>query len=437
MSTEIVMPKLGMTMTEGTVEVWDKQVGETVKKGETVCTISSEKLTQDVESTNDGVVLKILVDEGSLAKVGEVLALVGEEGEETDKAQHVSSEMEVPVEAVVNRSAEEGVSEIDQAASAGMKSDVFEITETSDKSRQGVHSRSASKEIGRLFITPLAKKMAKEKGLDISQIHGTGGNGRITKYDVLTAVQGQAAFVSSGQKIAPQTQGTVGDGLSGMRKVIAQNMRRSLSQTAQLTLHRKVDAEKLMEFRSMLKKELADSGSYTQITITALLAKAVAQALKEDHRLNTRYDGQQLEQPKEVHIGIATALDEGLVVPVIQNADTKSIGKIADELKDLSERGRQGTLSADEMHGGTFSITNMGSSGVEYFTPILNYPEVGILGVGSLQKELKLDEAGNVKEHSVIPFSLSFDHQIIDGSVAGEFLITLARYIEHPYLLVL
>ena len=222
-----------------------------------------------------------------------------------------------------------------------------------------------------------------------------------------------------------------------MRKAIARNMRRSLGQTAQLTLQRKANADKLMNFQQMLRKEMDSADLDVKLTITVLIARATVLALQEFKKMNSRYQDGKLTEFDEVHLGIATSLEDGLLVPVVKNAHQKTIGILAKEIKEISTKARNGEARGDLLTGSTFTITNLGASGIEYFTPILNTPETGILGVGAFQDELILDEEGKVKSVKKIPFSLTFDHQIADGAQAAEFLNVLVKYIETPYLLVL
>ncbi|MDU1499881.1 MAG: dihydrolipoamide acetyltransferase family protein [Staphylococcus epidermidis] len=392
MSENIIMPKLGMTMKEGTVEEWFKSEGDTVKQGESIVTISSEKLTNDVEAPASGTLLEIKVQAGEDAEVKAVLGVIGEEGEAIDKDE-------------------------DDLASEKVKEDnehekeTQEVKDTSQQSSDNEDNspKSASRE--RIFISPLARNMAEDKGLDINKIKGTGGNHRITKLDIQRVEANGYDYASDTtsnedtSRVPTQTVDTsaIGEGLNPMRQRIAQNMRQSLNNTAQLTLHRKVDADRLLDFKDRLATELKQADQDVKLTVT---------------------------------LGIATSLDEGLMVPVINHADTKSIGTLAHEIKSSAEAIREGNTGAVQLEGATFTITNMGASGIEYFTPILNLGETGILGVGALTKEVVL-EADNIKQVSKIPLSLTFDHQILDGAGAADFLKVLAKYIENPYLLML
>lgn len=431
MSKRINMPKLGMTMTEGTIDEWYKSVGDTVTKGEAVCMIASEKLTMDVESPADGTLLEITVEAGGIAKVGEQMGLVGAEDETAESSPIGDDE-------ALSESGEP-TNERQAIQDAAEKSDSFERTHDKEINENAIeeeeHSTEQTQDSGkRIFITPLAKKIAKEKGIDYKQIKGTGGNGRITKRDIenapaQSATESEVAQVAASQAITPKN-------LSPMRSAIATNMVNSLQTTAQLTLHQKANADKLFEFNKTLKTEAGNSGLDIKVTVTALITKAVTLALKDDPKMNSTYKEGNLTKHDEVNVGIATSLDDGLMVPVIHDAGSKSIGEIAKQISTLSEAAREGSLDSDKMNGGTFTITNIGTSGIEYFTPVLNAPEVGILGVGSLQTELKLVD-GEVKETKVLPLSLTIDHQIVDGADGANFLSMLIKYIENPYLLVL
>ena len=427
MSKNIIMPKLGMTMKEGTVEEWFKSEGDTVEEGESIVTISSEKLTNDVEAPTSGTLLKIKVQAGEDAKVKAVLGIIGEEGED------IGSDDDDSEETTQEKKDNDTTSESQQASSNGEQSD-----------NKDTEKEAKPEQRERIFISPLARNMAKDKELDITRIKGTGGNDRITKLDIQRVdsegydYEGEADTSNENASSTPQNfdVSSIGEGLNPMRQRIAQNMRQSLNNTAQLTLHRKVNADRLLDFKARLSEELKDADQDVKLTVTALLAKAVVLALKEYGAMNARYENGELTEYDDVHLGIATSLEDGLMVPVIDNANTKSIGTLAKEIKTSAEAVREGNTSDVQLSGATFTITNMGASGIEYFTPILNLGETGILGVGALAKELVL-EGDNVKQVSRIPLSLTFDHQILDGAGAADFLKVLAKYIENPYLLML
>ncbi|KXT77347.1 Dihydrolipoamide acetyltransferase component (E2) of acetoin dehydrogenase complex [Streptococcus sp. DD11] len=410
MATEIVMPKLGLTMTEGLINDWLVKEGDTVAAGQPVLEISSEKLTSEVEAPSAGVILKIISQSGETVPCKQVIAWIGEAGESLPGA-----------EAAV----QEGQSEDSTAAAA-----------LPEKNSEESPKTAAARELGgRIFITPLARKMAKEKGYDISLIAGSGGNGRITRRDVEN-YQPQAVPASQATAVSAaevQTAADYGAGLTGMRKTIAERMMASLQTSAQVTLHRKADISRLMVFRQDMKAQVSSPLENGEISITTLLTKAAAKALKEHPQLNAWYFNGHYQELEEVHIGIATALSDGLVVPVIRQVDKLTLSDLGAAIKNETQQARKGRLDPALYTGSTFSITNLGAADIEYFTPILNTPEVAILGVGALQKTLALDAEGQICEKHFLPLSLTFDHQVVDGQPAAEFLAGLADKLENPY----
>ena len=236
---------------------------------------------------------------------------------------------------------------------------------------------------------------------------------------------------------APSAQSvSYGAGLSGMRKTIAQRMMRSVQTTAQVTNHRKVDITELMKFREEIKTKVKEPLTNGELSINTLLTKAVVLALKDTPDMNAWYHNGEYIRVDEVHIGMATAIEEGLVVPVIKNTHLMSLSQLGAAIQKVTTEARQGTLDGSLYSGSTFTITNLGGYEIEYFTPILNTPEVGILGVGAIQKELALED-GQVVEKLKLPLSLTYDHQIIDGAPASEFLSKIADYLQDPYRLLL
>lgn len=413
MATEIIMPKLGLTMTEGTVFEWLKHEGDEVKKGETVATINSEKLTADVDAPADGVLLKIVVQEGEDAKCKAPIAYLGEKGEQAaDTKQPAETTQEATAAAPVAGSAPTSPAE------------------------ENVEQKRKSPAAGaRIFITPLARKIAAEQGIDYSKIAGSGGNGRITRRDVESYAASQPTVAAPGQT---QTAGVeVGQGLAGMRKVIAQRMMGSLQTTAQVTLHAKADITSLMAFRKELKQKVAHPLTSGQLSLTTLVTRAAILALKDTPDMNAWYQNGQFTHNEDVNIGMAVAVSAGLMVPVVKRAQTMTLTELGENLARVITGTRQGTLAGDLYTGGTFTISNLGKSGVEYFTPIINTPETGILGVGTLLQELQLDETGKLVQAVKLPLSLTFDHQVIDGSPAADFLAKIVAFLEDPYTLVL
>lgn len=404
MAESVLMPKLGLTMTEGTVNNWYKNEGDTVKKGEAVCEISSEKLSQDVEAHSDGVLLKILVPAGGEVACKEPIGVIGQLGENIEGAQK-----EAPVES---------------------KASIPQVNTEKAVVKNSEPAQPAKK---RINISPLAKKMAAEKGIDLTKVTGTGGNGRITKQDIEN--YREPVQEATPEMASDPVQIASGAGLSGMRKIIAKNMMNSMHSTAQVTLQRKINITELMALRKEMRTKIGDLVSSGTFSLNIYLVRAIALALKEVPEMNAHYDGREYARKASINIGIAVALEEGLIVPVIKNADQLSLSQLTKEFGRVTTAAKTGGLAADDMAEGTFSLTNMGGDGIEYFTPILNTPEVGILGVGALSSRITFDESGVITEVKELPLSLTFDHQVIDGAPAAVFLKELANFLEHPYLL--
>ncbi len=390
MATEILMPKLGLTMTEGTVDAWYKEEGDTVEKGEMIASISSEKLTHDVESPVDGILQQIVVDEGG----------------------------EVPVQQPIAYVAAADAADVPQTIEAAAP-----VKEEPEKQAQ------------RIFITPSARRLARMKGIDYTRITGTGGRGRITRQDVEKYAAAGTSDTEAAVLATPVME--PGKGLTGMRQTIAKRMWQSLQQTAPVTLHRKADVSQLMAFRKEIKENAEIVLADGQLSINTLLTRAVVLALKEHPQMNAWYFNGEYQTVEEIHIGIAVNMADGLVVPVIKHAEHMTLTDIGQTFRHIVDKTQRGDFSGNLLGGSTFTISNMGQTNIEYFTPIINTPEIGILGVGTLATDLALAEDGSLVTKQKLPLSLTFDHQVIDGVPAAEFLEKICDLLAHPYALVL
>jgi pyruvate dehydrogenase E2 component (dihydrolipoamide acetyltransferase) len=425
MAVEIFMPKLGMSMKEGTVVEWLKKKGDKVKKGESVVVISSDKIETDIEAPQDGVLLEILVEQDETVEVGKVIGYIGQEGEEAGD-QSNEAPQETPQQAMQ-----------EVAASVGT-----------------IEPKATSRQTSRhmLRVSPAARKLAREAGIDLSNIKGSGPKGRITRADVEKAIQlkqaslqpvsekqtieetGQITIAETSQ-ITTEQKGVTVKPVTGMRKVIATRMFASLQQTAQLTIHMKADVTELLELQKKLREELQDEPDI-KLTITDFIARATVLALCAHKQMNSLYQNGNIHTYDSVHLGIAVALENGLVVPVIPYAEKLTLKEISKKIKELSVRAREGKLSSEEMKGSTFTITSLGAYGVEFFTPVLNPPEVGILGVGTVT-DTPVFVGDAIQKRKILPLSLTFDHQVIDGAPASQFLTTIKNYLEKPYKMLL
>ena len=381
MPIEVVMPKFGLTMQEGTIQQWFKAEGDTIQQGEALFEVETEKVLYEVEAPADGVVAKLLYPVESSVPCARPVAVIALAGE--DPAQVAARFAATPAAATA-------AAPVSPAAPA-------------------TGSPPPARRAGEVVATPAARKLAKDHGLDLASLIGTGPGGRITREDVEAAVA------------APPAATPRGTPLAGMRKTIAERMWKSLQATAQLTLHTEADVTALVTRYPQLKR---DHGA----TYTDLLVAAVAAALRAHPRVHVTVEGDAIVAHDDVNVGVAVALDEGLVVPVIKQADRKSLRDIAAEGRRLAAAARTGTLTIDDVSGGTFTITNLGMYGIDGFTPIINQPQVAILGVGRIVPKPAVDE-GRVAIRSMMTLSLTFDHRIVDGAPAAAFLRDVVEYL--------
>ncbi len=373
---DIPIPDVIGDAEECVVVTWLKRVGDWIQEGEDLLVLQVEKVSYDVPSPVTGRLVEIVVPQGQVARRGTPLARVE----------------------VVEGAAEPASTPPDE-----------EEKETTAKE---VSSSAPAREVR---ASPIARRLAREHGIDLSQVKGTGRGGRITEKDV------RAYLEALESKAAPEGE-TIP--FAGMRATIARRMHESLQTMAQLTLFTEADVTDLVTLRESLKDTL-------RVTYTDLIVRACALALREHPRMNAILEGDVIHILPEIHIGIAVALDEGLVVPVIRNADEKSLADLASIRAQLVAKARAGRLSAEAISGSTFSITNLGMYDIDGFTPIINPPEVAILGVGRIVEKVVIHE-GKVAQRAMMTLSLTFDHRIVDGAPAARFLQTIKRFLENP-----
>ncbi|MGJ7923062.1 dihydrolipoamide acetyltransferase family protein [Neobacillus sp. LXY-4] len=416
MAVEVVMPKLGMAMKEGTVSIWNKGVGDPVQKGEPIASVSSEKIEIDVESPAEGTVLKITVPEGEGVPPGTVICYIGNQGEEI-AGDH---------------------------ANANLQNTNLEKETAVPEKIESILPTPPSTESDRVKISPVAKKMAEAANLNIETLIGTGPGGRITKEDVQDAIQQAQAQTTQAQPEQKQeiakapvkpVEETQQIPVSGIRKVIAERMYASLQKTAQLTLNMKVDVTDLIQLQKQTA-QIIQKRFDNKLSLTDFIARAVVLALKQHEQMNSAYIDDKIHLFKSVHLGIAVALERGLVVPVILYADGCSVNELSRNIKALAQKARQGELSNEEMQGSTFTISNLGGYGIEHFTPVLNPPETGILGVGATY-DTPVFIGEKLERRSILPLSLTFDHRVLDGAPAAAFLQTVKQYLEEPITMLL
>ncbi|NMC33572.1 MAG: 2-oxo acid dehydrogenase subunit E2 [Veillonellaceae bacterium] len=409
MAREITMPKLGLTMTTGKVGRWLVSEGSPVKQGEALLEIMTDKITNVIESPNDGVLLKIIAREGAELPVGAVLGAMGGVGEEYRAALPVAAAGMV----------QEQPSEMPRplpAASAGTPKSGEE----------------------KIRISPLARKLAEEHGLNWSRIDGSGPSGRIVKEDVEAAIAAAATKETVSPRPSPAEPESFGPPefaavpYAGLRRVIGDHMAQSWTVSPKVDYHVSVDATAMLKLRQAGRQNEDE-----RLSLTDIVVKIVARALKLRPNMNVALMGEQIRQYPEPCIGVAVALENGLVVPVVRNADSKALTAISREIRQLAQKARTGQLSLEEMRGGTFTVTNVGTfHSVDWFTPILNQPEAGILGIGRIA-DTPVVRDGQIVIRPMLGVSLSFDHRIIDGTPAAEFLKVVIDLMEDPCLALL
>ena len=451
MATKIIMPQGGQHVEEGRVVKWLKDEGDAVKKGEVVCEVETEKVILEVESPADGVLLKIVVPAGEKAAVFATIGIVGAPDEQVDLAKFAPEKKEekgVDISEIRKRLTEKkardeaGVKASGRAKklAAEKRVDLASVQGSGpggriveeDVLRAAKEMAKAPDEvmIGKLRISPVAKKIAEDKDLDVSSIQGTGPSGRIMKEDVLHSIEEKGKKKEPVPGALKQLKETIP--IRGVRQVIFDRMHQSLQQSAQLTLTMEVNAAELGRFRKILVDSFKDRD--IRISYNAILVKIIARALEKHPSMNSSVVKDEIWLWDSVNVGVAVAAEQGLIVPVVRDANKKDLIAIQKDIDEKVEKAKTKKLAPDDLKGGTFTLTGLGFLDIEAFTPILNPPEVGILGLGKII-EKPVVENGEIKVGQRMTLSLTFDHRIIDGADGARFLKTIKSYIEAPYLL--
>jgi pyruvate dehydrogenase E2 component (dihydrolipoamide acetyltransferase) len=419
MAEIVYMPKLSDTMVEGVVAGWNKKVGDAVKEGEILAEIETDKATMEFESFYDGVLLYIGVETGKAAPVNSVLAIIGQAGED------VSALLANAGAPVIAETAAPVAEEVKAAPVVESKPTPAPVAENKPAVTAPISNAN-----GRVFASPLAKKLAEEKGVDINQVAGTGESGRIVKRDVDHYVPYVPA-VGGGQVVAVQTgvESYTDVPNSQMRKAIAKTLTASKFSAPHFYLKMEVDMDNAIAAREAIN---AKSGS--KVSFNDMIIKAVAASLRKHPKVNADWIGEAIRYNNHIHVGVAVAVEEGLVVPVVKFADTKGIAQLGSEIKDLASRARDKKIKPEEMQGGTFAVSNLGMYGIEDFTSIINPPNGCILSVGQI-KQTPVVKNGEIVPGNILKLSLSCDHRVVDGAIGSEFLQTLKNLLENPVLM--
>jgi pyruvate dehydrogenase E2 component (dihydrolipoamide acetyltransferase) len=407
MATPVPMPKLGLTMEEGTILKWLKSDGEAVDKGEMFVLIQTDKLEYEVESPDSGVILKIFSGEGDVVPCGDNIAVIGTKGE--DIADYAPKGAAAP--------------EPTPAAPAPLAVSALVAATMPASPAVG----------GRVFASPAARRVAREMGIDYRTVNGTGPGGRIVQADVRAIALGGARtpgpFAPPAAKSGPAAVAATTP-VAGMRKVIVERMAASWDQVPRITLQAEVDLTNLLAVREASKLAWeADLG--VKVSINDLIVFYTARAVRRCPAVNVQLIGNEIHQMQDVNIGLAVAVDAGLMVPVIRGADQKSIDQISHETRSLAESARDASLSLTALEGGTFTVSNLGAYGVDHFSAIINTPESAILTIGAA-RERAVVRSGEVVPRTTCFLGVNADHRLVDGAPAAEFLATLKEMLEHP-----
>ena len=462
MASEIVLPQWGMEMQDGTIVRWLKEVGDTVAEGEPLVEVETAKLQTELESTASGVLSRIVAQEGEIVPIRGVLCVIAEPGEtvETPTAPEAAAPAAAASETVsaapVDGRGDRGVQVVPAARRLARERglDLASVrgsgpggrilladVEAALQAPPAPAVDGAGEQAGRVPVVPAARRLARENSIDLATVAGSGPQGRILIEDVEAAIlrQAQDERLEPAPAAVPEPSADGVVPLTGIRGAVATRMLQSIQSTAQVTLTTEAIVTEAMQLRRGLSRHRAEDAGGS-IGPLPVVVKATAEALRRHPRMNaietTGADGQsQVQLLSEINIGLAVALDEGLVTPVIRGADGKSLAQLAAENRDLAARTREGRTRPEEISGGTFTITNLGANEIDGFTPIINPPQVGILGVGRVAEKPVIVN-GEVAKGETMYLSLTFDHRVIDGAPAAEFLQTVKRLLEDPWWMV-
>jgi pyruvate dehydrogenase E2 component (dihydrolipoamide acetyltransferase) len=420
MAEIVYMPKLSDTMTEGVVAEWTKKVGDKVSSGEVLAEIETDKATMEFESFFDGVLLHIGVEKGKAAPVNSILAIIGQAGEDISS---LLAGAPTPVAAK-----EEAPAPAAAPAPAPVAAPVTPVAAAPVASAPVVPSSNTS---GRVLASPLAKKMAQEKGIDIAAVPGSGEAGRIVKRDVDHYVPYTAPASAPMYSAPAGTESFEDENVSQMRKVIARRLAESKFTAPHFYLTLDIDMDNAIAARKTL-----NSSEGVKVSFNDMVVKAVAMSLRQHPAVNSAWLGDVIRRNHHVHIGVAVAVEDGLLVPVVRFADTKGFQQIGNEVREFAKKAKDKKLQPSDWEGNTFTISNLGMFGIESFTAIINPPDSCILAVGGI-KEVPVVKKGQVVPGNVMKVTLSCDHRVVDGASGAAFLQTFKGYMENPVAMLL
>lgn len=410
MAEVVRMPKLSDTMTEGVVAEWHKKVGDHINSGDLLAEIETDKATMEFESFQEGTLLYIGVEKGNTAPVDSILAILGDKGE--DISSILADEKSVPAKSEVK----------EEPKATEPKA---EVKETSAPPKvESAPAPSVSSNDGRVKASPLARKIAEEKGIDINKVNGSGDGGRIVKADIDNFVPQAVSSASVGVESFTE------EPVSQMRKTIARRLGESKFTAPHFYLTIEIDMDNAMAAR----KAINESGQ-AKVSFNDFVVKAAAVALKRHPKVNSSWLGDKIRYNNHVNVGVAVAVPDGLLVPVVRFADTKSLSQISAEVKDYAQKAKDKKLQPQDWEGNTFSISNLGMFGIEEFTAIINPPDACIMAVGAIIEKAVVKN-GNIVASNRMKVTLSCDHRVVDGASGSEFLATFKQMLENPIMMI-
>jgi pyruvate dehydrogenase E2 component (dihydrolipoyllysine-residue acetyltransferase) len=443
MAEVILMPRLSDTMTEGVIASWQKKVGDSVKKGDVLAEIETDKATMELESYKDGTLLHIGAEQGSKLQVNDLLAIVGQKGEDISgllkeqgqgsatKSQSTNDKAPASAEAPAGKQPTSAQGGIEKEQQAPQQEEEVVVEESSGGN-------------GRIKASPLAKRLASERGIDLRKVHGTGDGGRITKEDIDNYLQPAAKAAPVEEKPQPAEQKQKQEApkyvpaavtgkesfeefqVSQMRKVIAKRLAESKYSAPHFYLTMSIDMDKAVASRDKLNEV-----SPVKISFNDFVVKACALALRQHPAVNSSWLGEKIRRNHHVHIGVAVAVEDGLLVPVVRFADSKTLSQIAYEVKDFAKKAKEKKLQPSDWEGNTFTISNLGMFGIEDFTGIINPPDACLLAIGAIQ-QVPVVRNGEIKIGHVMKVTMSCDHRVVDGATGSAYLQTLKGMLEEP-----
>ncbi len=432
----IVMPKLGLSMTEGMVAKWHVEEGAKVAPGDVIADIETSKISNELQAQSAGMIRGSLAEEGVDLPVGGLLCVLADEA---------SSEGEIEAFIAAFKPLDSDRIEVGEAEIAGAEEasdDARRPQRKADAARPDPSGQQPPPDDSRIPATPSARKAAAKAGISLAEVTPTGTRGRVTREDVeKAAAAAQSAATAEPAAAAPPAQ-SAATALSGeayeevpltsMRRTIAKRLTESKQAAPHFRLVAEANVDRMLDLRSDLDRSMEDG----KISINDLLVKAAAAALMQVPAVNIQFDGTTIRRYAAAHVAVAVALEEGLLTPVIRNANRKSIMEISSEIKELSRRAKLGSLQLDELEGGTFTVSNLGMFGIKAFDAIINPPQAAILAVGATEKR-RIPSAGGEQAATIITATLSCDHRVVDGATGARFMQAFKALVEHPYQLLI